>query len=450
MAVLARDMGVDDIGRLFGPVHAWAESSRRSDLAWWRLGTGVRCRTGELFRLEARRHEPDRLKELQTAYVASAGQKMARAYHFGSQGPGDVFSNHTSHTNRLVPVYVFGKKADLGAVMGENSRYRDPEKIKATYGFLPENTVNPRAVYADQSDLYRVQKEAVARGVKHLFIVWFDGLDWPTTQAAAIVKTGKVYTEGKGSGLIFQDYDAGGTAQYGFVVTSPTHDQNRPDVDTQTVVIPPTSLGGGYDARIAGPNPWTLGPLGPEGPRLLQGAVGQRGRPGGCAGRRRRPARLHRLVAERGRDGQRGQVVQQRGERHRRRPAGDDAVSRAPGPGMEGRHGHQRAVSTTSRPPPCTPRTSIATTTRTSPGRCSACRESSRRRARPRSGRASTSSWVRASGSSPIRSRWRRRGRTECSAACSSPTPIWRRSTSRTAASTWWSTPSRGSTAARH
>ena len=50
----------------------------------------------------------------------------------GSQGPGDVFSNHASHTNRLVPVYLFGKKANLGAVMGANSRYRDPEKIKAT------------------------------------------------------------------------------------------------------------------------------------------------------------------------------------------------------------------------------------------------------------------------------------------------------------------------------
>jgi len=221
----------------------------------------------------AGQEEPDRLKQLQTAYIASAGRKLPRAYHFGSQGPGDVFSNHTSHTNRLVPVYVFGRKADLGAVMGQNSRYRDPEKIKALYGFLPENTLNPRADYADQSDLYRVQKEAVARGIKHLFIVWFDGLDWPTTQAAAIAKTGKVYTEGKGSGLLFQDYDAGGTAQYGFVVTSPTHDQNRPDVDTQTIVIPPTSMGGGYDARIAGPNPWMLGPLGLKAPGYLKGQL---------------------------------------------------------------------------------------------------------------------------------------------------------------------------------
>jgi alkaline phosphatase len=232
-----------------------------STIVWASLGAGA-----------ARAGAGDRLKELQAAYVAGAGQKMSRAYHFGSQGPGDVFSNHTSHTNRLVPVYLFGRKADLDSVMGPNSRYRDADQVKALYGFLPENTVNPRAVYADQSDLYRVQKEAVARGVKHLFIVWFDGLDWPTTQAAAIVKTGKVYTEGKGSGLIFQDYEAGGTAQYGFVVTSPTHDRNTPDVDAQTVVIPPESLGGGYDARIAGPNPWTLGPLGPKALGYLKGS----------------------------------------------------------------------------------------------------------------------------------------------------------------------------------
>ena len=213
----------------------------------------------------------DRLKDLQTRYVATHGEKEPRVYHFGSQGPWSIFSNHASHTNRLVPVYVFGRKADLRSVTGENSRYRDAAKIKAAYGVVPENTVNDRAVYADQSDLYRVQKEAIARGAKHVFIVWFDGLDWPTTQAAAIVKSGKVYTEGKGSGLFFQDYTAEGSAQYGFVVTSPTHDKSIQDVDRQLVTIPPDSLGGGYDARIAGPNPWTLGPLGPQAPGYLKG-----------------------------------------------------------------------------------------------------------------------------------------------------------------------------------
>ena len=54
-------------------------------------------------------------------------------------------------------------------------------------------------------------------------------------------------------------------------MTSPTHDKNTPDVDRQTRQIPPDSLGGGYDAQIAGPNPWTLGPLGPQAPGYLKG-----------------------------------------------------------------------------------------------------------------------------------------------------------------------------------
>jgi alkaline phosphatase len=213
----------------------------------------------------------DTVRDLQVAYAANKAEKRPRAFHFGSQGPGDIFSNHTSHTNRLVPVYVFGRNADLGAVTGANSRYRNAESIKALYGALPANTLNPEATYCDQSDLYAVQKKAVARGARHLFIVWFDGMDWATSQAAAIAKTGKVYTEGKGSGLNFLDYPADGTAQYGFYVTSPTRDRNAPDVDAQSVTIPKDSLLGGYDALIAGPNPWTLGPLGAKAPGYLKG-----------------------------------------------------------------------------------------------------------------------------------------------------------------------------------
>jgi alkaline phosphatase len=218
----------------------------------------------------------DVLKELQAANVANAEDKGGRPYHFGSQGPGGVFSNHTNHTNRLIPVYVFGRKADLDSVTGKNSAYRDPEKLKALYGFLPERTLNPEAEYADQSDLYRVQAEAVAKGAKYLFVVWFDGLDWPTTQAAAIAKTGKVYTEGKGSGLILQDYAAGGSAQYGYFVTSPTSDKNSPDVDAQTVTIDPKGHRGGYDPQIAGPNPWTPGPLAARAPGYLKGQLAEK------------------------------------------------------------------------------------------------------------------------------------------------------------------------------
>jgi len=213
----------------------------------------------------------DRLKALQSAYVAGASAKAARAYHFGSQGAGGVYSNHTSHSNRLIPIYTFGRKIDLAAVTGANSIYRDAARLKALYGFDPENTLNPEAEYADQSDLYRVQAEAVARGVQHLFVVWFDGMDWPTTRAAAVAKTGRDYTSGKGSGLAFQDYEAGGTARFGFYVTSPTHDKNAPDLDAQTVAIPKDSLRGGYDPMIAGPNPWTAGPLLAAAPGYLKG-----------------------------------------------------------------------------------------------------------------------------------------------------------------------------------
>ena len=51
----------------------------------------------------------DPIRELQDAYVARKDEKATRAYHFGSQGTGDVFSNHTTLTNRLIPVYVFGR-----------------------------------------------------------------------------------------------------------------------------------------------------------------------------------------------------------------------------------------------------------------------------------------------------------------------------------------------------
>lgn len=254
------------------------DRSRRTIDSKFSGGIGPRCRSQwiavslaiGLVMIHPARGE-DLLKELQTRYVATASEKAPRVYHFGSQGPGHVFSNHTSHTNRLVPVHLFGRKADLASVMGENSRYRDEAKVREAYGYLPEHTVNPRAVYADQSDLFRVLKDAVERGAKYLFIVWFDGLDWPTEQAAAIVKTGAVYTEGKGSGLIFQDYSANGTAQYGFVVTSPTRDRNQPDVDRQVVSFPPDALRGGYDARIAGPNPWTPGRFFALAPGYIKG-----------------------------------------------------------------------------------------------------------------------------------------------------------------------------------
>jgi alkaline phosphatase len=205
---------------------------------------------------------PDILAELQGRNVATKNDILPRPYHFGSQGPGATFTNHTGHSNRMVPVYAFGKKVDLGAVTGANSPYRTEEGIHRLFGRVPALTLNPQADYGDQADLYRVQKDAVSRGVKHLFILWFDGLDWETTQAAAIARTGRVYTEGKGAGLLFQDYQGAGPVQFGYVVTAPTHNDPPSDLvdrNAQTLGDLSKVLGGGYDPRLGGPTPWTPG-----------------------------------------------------------------------------------------------------------------------------------------------------------------------------------------------
>lgn len=219
----------------------------------------------------------DPLRDMQNAYVDTKMEKAARAYHWGSQGPNDIFTNHGSHTNRLIPVFVYGKKADLGAFTGEHSRYRTADGVRPLYGRVPANTVNPEATYADQSDLYAVQQSAVRKGAKYLFTVWFDGMDWPTIQAAAIAKTGRLSPAGPGSGLIFQDYanSQAGPLQFGYVVTSPTHDGPSDalrNLETQTLGDLGSLLGGGYDARIAGPNPWSPGPLNAPGYLKGQGA----------------------------------------------------------------------------------------------------------------------------------------------------------------------------------
>lgn len=164
------------------------------------------------------------------------------------------YSSWTNHSNRLIPVYVFGDS--FAPYKGENSLYRSADKIERLYGRLPVNTLNPNADYADQTDVYRLQRTAIESGrKKYVFLVVFDGMDWQTAQAAAIYKTRRVaYTEGKGTGLLFQDYDRA-PHDFGYVVTSPLGDEVDTDVDAQIDKKPATKLGG-YDARFGGSTPW--------------------------------------------------------------------------------------------------------------------------------------------------------------------------------------------------
>lgn len=192
----------------------------------------------------------DRIGQLQETAMVT---KTATWGHWGNRPKS--YTAWTSHSNRLIPVYVYGGSFD--SYMNEGSLYRDEEKIKALYGRLPPNTLNPDAPYADQTDIYRLQRKGIEElGKKYVFLVVFDGMDWQSTQAAAIYKSGKVYIEGKGSGLLFQDY-TGAPSSYGYVVTAPYADEVETDVDAQLNVKPLTKFGG-YDPRLGGTTPWAI------------------------------------------------------------------------------------------------------------------------------------------------------------------------------------------------
>lgn len=178
----------------------------------------------------------------------------------------DNYIEWGSHSNRLIPVYAFGtrgagKGIDLTSYMGEASPYRDAAKVRAMYGYLPELTVDPTADWMDQTNIYDIQKAALLAGRKHIFLVVFDGMDWQTTRAAAIYQTRKVaYDSGRGTGLHFQDYTAGGNTQFGFMVTSPHNNGTTIDVNAQTVKNPGGTLRGGYSPAFGGRTPWDEAP----------------------------------------------------------------------------------------------------------------------------------------------------------------------------------------------
>jgi len=190
----------------------------------------------------------DRLHQLQ---AEAFSKREAGWLHWGPVPTS--YSSWTSHTNRLIPLYSFG--IDLASVRGKKSVYRDEARIKKLYGALPEETLNPQADYFDQTDVYHLQELAVAQGKKRIILFVFDGMDWQTTQAAAIARSGKVYREGRGGGLHFQDY-RGASTDFGYFVSAPHSAGTKLSVDRQSI----TQLGeipGGFSARLGGSTPWS-------------------------------------------------------------------------------------------------------------------------------------------------------------------------------------------------
>lgn len=174
----------------------------------------------------------------------------------------DKYTGWKTHSNRLIPVYTFGTKGagtgvDLDSYSAANSPYRSESGIQRLYGYVPDGTVNPNANWMDQTNIFDLQTAAAAAGKKHIFLVVFDGMDWQTTRAAAIWNQRRIsYSDGRGQGTHFQDYQAGGTTQFGFFVTSPHNEGTDVDVDAQTVSNPGGTVRGGYDASSGGNSPW--------------------------------------------------------------------------------------------------------------------------------------------------------------------------------------------------
>ena len=201
--------------------------------------------------------EDDYIAKLQSEAVAN---KQSPLGYWGTDP--DKFISWSNHSNRLIPVYVFGASSDdrqigVQGYSGEYSKYRSEAELQKLYGRVPQNTVNPNAEYMDQTDITAIQRAAAAAGRKYIFLVIFDGMDWTTTRATAIYNTQSVnYSTGKGSGTHFQNYQADGTSQFGFMVTSPHNDGTDVDVNTQSVNNPGGKTLGGYDPQLAGSTPW--------------------------------------------------------------------------------------------------------------------------------------------------------------------------------------------------
>lgn len=180
-------------------------------------------------------------------------------FHWGDDPA--VYAGFDGHSNRLIPVWVHGAttggEVDLARYMEANSAYRDAGSLEALYGRVPDATLNANAGYLDQTDLYRLQHDALEAGRKYVFLVVADGMDWQTVQLAAAVRAGRVPMEGPGETLAFQKAGRNRPMQFGFMVTSPLGSVGRLDRDHQRVGG--VRLGGGYDADRGGDTPWDSG-----------------------------------------------------------------------------------------------------------------------------------------------------------------------------------------------
>ncbi len=191
----------------------------------------------------------DSMRELQSDAIKKQSAPWGHWGHIPNR-----YSTWLNHSNRLIPIYTFG--ITLDSLREEGSVYSDPKRLEKLYGNVPSDTVNPTASYFDQTDVYRLQKKAVEQGRKNIILFVFDGMDWQTTRAAAIYKSGKVgYDTGRGDVLSFQNY-RGTKTDFGFFCTSPRLGGTKFDVNSQVVLGGGKDASGGFDVKRGGAYPW--------------------------------------------------------------------------------------------------------------------------------------------------------------------------------------------------
>src|SRR5512138_3616059 len=91
---------------------------------------------------ERRQSSSDPIAQIQIEGVLTGSSPVA---HWGSDPK--RYSQWTTHSNRLVPVYTWGTKGagkgiDVDDYIGANSPYRSAERLHRIYGVEPRDTVN--------------------------------------------------------------------------------------------------------------------------------------------------------------------------------------------------------------------------------------------------------------------------------------------------------------------
>ncbi|MGI9470340.1 MAG: alkaline phosphatase [Rubripirellula sp.] len=189
----------------------------------------------------------DPLRDMQSSAIE---EQTASWGHWGNQP--DHYSTWVNHSNRLIPVYTFG--ITLGDLREQGSAYADPKRLEQLYGKVPEQTLNPTAMYFDQTDIFQLQHAALDAGYSNIILMIFDGMDWQTTRATSLYKQ-QQYESGRGTGLAIQD-DRRVTTDFGLVCTSPRLAGVKFDVNSQTVLDSNLEPTGGYDPTRGGEAPW--------------------------------------------------------------------------------------------------------------------------------------------------------------------------------------------------